>query len=398
MRRPDRVTLFLCGDVMTGRGVDQIFMRPSDAQIHEPRLKDARDYVMLAERASGPIPRRVAPSYIWGDALAELERAAPDARIINLETSITRDAEHREDKGINYRMHPANVACLTAAGIDVCALANNHVLDYGHAGLEETLATLAAAGLKTAGAGRTLAEARRPAIVERPGGQRVIVFSFGTETSGVPPAWAATETRPGIGSLSDLSNETADEVIERVRGVKRPGDIAVASIHWGGNWGYEVPRAHVGFAHRLVDGGIDIVHGHSSHHPRPIEVHGGKLVLYGCGDLIDDYEGIGGHEEFRADLVLMYFATLDSHSGHLVGLRMAPMRTRKMRLTRASGAERDWLCARLTSISGAFGSRTDTLSDGSLLLRWGGRRTTSRATTPPEGTPRPPSHPGRQVR
>jgi poly-gamma-glutamate synthesis protein (capsule biosynthesis protein) len=370
MPEADRLTLFLGGDVMTGRGVDQILPCPGAPELHESHIRDARDYVALAERANGPIARPVDARYIWGEARTELQRVAPAVRIVNLETSITRDAAHREAKGINYRMHPANVACLTAAGIDVCALANNHVLDHGRPGLEETLASLAAAGLKTAGAGRSLAEARRPAIVERPGGPRVIVFSSGTETSGIPPAWAATATRPGVDLLVDLSDRTADELVARLRRVKRAGDIAVASLHWGGNWGYAVPRAHVRFAHRLVEGGIDIVHGHSSHHPRPIEVYRGKLVLYGCGDLIDDYEGIPGHEEFRDDLALMYFPTVDAHTGDLIGLRMAPMRIRKMQLTRASPAETDWLATRLASISDAFGSRTDAAPDGSLLLRW----------------------------
>src|SRR5262245_57535258 len=182
---------------MTGRGVDQILGRPSSPEIHEVSVRDARNYVGLAERASGPIPRSVSPAYIWGDALAELERAAPDARIVNLEVSVTSSAESWKDKGITYRMHPANVACLTAARISVCALANNHVLDYSHSGLAETLDTLAAAGLKTAGAGRNVAEAQRPAVVEGPGGGRVIVFALGSETSGIPPDWAATDERSG---------------------------------------------------------------------------------------------------------------------------------------------------------------------------------------------------------
>jgi poly-gamma-glutamate synthesis protein (capsule biosynthesis protein) len=364
------VTLFLCGDVMTGRGVDQILGRPSSPEIHESYVRDARDYVGLAERASGPIPRSVSPAYIWGDALAELERAAPDARIVNLEVSVTGSADYWKDKGINYRMHPANVLCLTAAGINVCALANNHVLDYGHSGLAETLDTLAAAGLKMAGAGRNVAEAQRPAVIEGPGGARVIVFALGGESSGVPPDWAATDERPGVDILQDLSDATAGEVVGRVRLVKRAGDVVVASIHWGRNWGYEVPPAHVRFAHRLIDGGIDLVHGHSSHHPRPIEVYRNKLVLYGCGDFINDYEGIPGHEPFRNDLVLMYFATVATATGQLAGLQMTPMRIRKMRLNRASAADGEWLRATLTRISGVYGSRVETAHDGSLVLRW----------------------------
>ena len=74
------------------------------------------------------------------------------------------------------------------------------------------------------------------------------------------------------------------------------------------------------FAHRLIDGGVDLVHGHSSHHPRPIEVYRKKLILYGCGDLVDDYEGIGSHRGYRDDLRLLYLPRLDPVSGELVEL------------------------------------------------------------------------------
>ena len=113
-------------------------------------------------------------------------------------------------------MHPDNIACLTAARIDVCVLANNHVLDYGYAGLEETLSTLTASGLKVAGAGRNITEARRPAIIDLPNAGRVLVFAFGTRSSGIPPAWGATPDRQGVELLEDLSRTTADRVIQHV--------------------------------------------------------------------------------------------------------------------------------------------------------------------------------------
>jgi poly-gamma-glutamate capsule biosynthesis protein CapA/YwtB (metallophosphatase superfamily) len=363
------VTVFLCGDVMTGRGIDQILPHPSDPQTYEACVSDARTYVRLAEEVNGPIPRPVELPYIWGDALAELRHVAPDARIVNLETSVTR-SEEPWPKGINYRMHPANVGCLTAAGIDVCALANNHVLDYGYAGLAETLETLHRAGLKTTGAGRTLAEARHPAVVDRGAEFRVVVHGFGTETSGIPPSRAAAEDRPGVDFLSDLSDETAAAIAGRVREVKRGQDVTIASIHWGSNWGYGVPGEHVRFAHRLIDGGVDIVHGHSSHHPRPIEVYRDRLILYGCGDFINDYEGIRGYEPFRADLVLMYFATLNPAGGGLAQLRMTPMQIRKMRLNRATPPDVGWLADRLARISLDFGSWVEATEDWDLLLRW----------------------------
>lgn len=360
--------VFLCGDVMTGRGIDQILPHPSDPRLHEPLATDARAYVGLAEDVNGQIPGPVDFSYIWGDALAELQRVAPAARIVNLETSVT-CSDAALPKGINYRMHPENVGCLTAAGIDVCALANNHVLDYDYSGLVETLDTLHRLGLKTAGAGRTLAEARRPAVIDVAEHSRIITYGLGTETSGIPTGWAATEERPGIDFIGDLSDETAAAVIDRVRLVKRSGDVTIASIHWGTNWGYDVPHEHVRFAHRLIDGGVDIVHGHSSHHPRPIEVYRGRLILYGCGDFINDYEGIPGYEKYRNDLSLMYFATLNPASGELVQLSMTPLQIRQMSLHRTMPCDAEWLADTLARISGDFKAWIEAADDGSLVLR-----------------------------
>ena len=154
-----------------------------------------------------------------------------------------------------------------------------------------------------------------------------------------------------------------------MQAARRPGDVAIVSIHWGSNWGYGVDSDQVRFARRLIDGGIDLVHGHSSHHPRPIEVYRGKLILYGCGDCIDDYEGITGHRAYRPDLRLLYFASLDPGTGQLAALRMAPMHAEKMRLRHAPAADRQWLTAILDRISHGFGTRIDLRPDGMLALR-----------------------------
>jgi len=338
------VKLFLCGDVMTGRGVDQILAAPCDPAIDEPWMKSALDYVLLAEEASGPIPRGVAPAYVWGDALGELEREQPAARIVNLETAVT-CSEARAAKGINYRMSPANAACLAAARIDCCVLANNHVLDWGRQGLEETLDTLRALGMRTAGAGRNSDEAQTPAALEAGAGKRILVFAFGLESAGVPADWAAGEALPGVSWLPDLSSQTTDAVADRILATKRPGDVAIVSIHWGPNWGYEVSHRQRSFARRLVDAGAaDLVHGHSSHHPGAVEIYRDRLILYACGDLLNDYEGISGHESFRPELALMYFPTLAA-GGALAGLSLTPMRVRRFRLERAGEDDAQWLAA-----------------------------------------------------
>jgi len=366
--RGERVTLCLAGDVMTGRGVDQLFARASSPVLFEPFVPDAREYVALAERRNGRIPRPVAPDYIWGDALDEWRRVAPAARIINLETSITTSGDHDRGKDIHYRMHPVNVACLQAAAIDVCVLANNHVLDWGRAGLEETLDTLAGAGLRITGSGRDQAAAAAPAIVGRPGGGRVLVYACGSSDSGIPASWAAGARRPGVNLLPDLSPDTARALGARIARDRRAGDVAVVSVHWGSNWGYDVPRSNVAFAHALVDAGVDVVHGHSSHHARPIEIYRERLILYGCGDFINDYEGIEGYEQYRDDLPLMYFATLDARTGALVGLGLTPLRISRMRLARASQLEAAWLRDTLDRISAPFGTRVALDADNRLTV------------------------------
>jgi poly-gamma-glutamate synthesis protein (capsule biosynthesis protein) len=365
------LTLFLCGDVMTGRGIDQMLLHPGNALLYERYMKSASGYVALAEEANGPIPKPMEYSYIWGDALAELECQRPNARIINLETAITRSDEVEKNKAVNYRMHPDNIACITAAGIDCCALANNHVLDWGYAGLAETLATLKKADIKTAGAGSNIREAQAPAILQVSGKGRVLVFSFGSETSGIPWNWGASENKPGVNLLRDFSEKTIRAIGDAIDRVKRANDIVVMSIHWGGNWGYVVPADHRTFAHRLIEeAGVDIVHGHSSHHVMGIEVHKQKLILYGCGDFLNDYEGISGHESYRGDLALMYFVDIDPATGILVNLGMVPMHIRRFRLNRASGDDALWLKDILNREGKKFGTLVELEADNTLVLRW----------------------------
>jgi poly-gamma-glutamate capsule biosynthesis protein CapA/YwtB (metallophosphatase superfamily) len=367
----NRITMFLCGDVMTGRGIDQILPHPSDPVLYEPYIKSARRYVELAEEVSGPIPKPVDFAYIWGDALEELEQVAPDARIINLETAVTRSNDW-EDKGINYRMHPDNVACLTAAKIDCCVLANNHVLDWGTAGLVDTLETLRNAPIKTTGAGRNLKEAKAPAVLEIVDKGRILVFAYGSETSGVPWSWAASAEKPGVNFLSDFSDTTIEHIKSCVREVQQPGDIMVVSLHWGANWGYSVPRRQRAFVHRLIDdASVHLIYGHSSHHVKGIEVYKERLILYGCGDFLDDYEGIGGYENYRGDLSLMYFATVDPSTGTLVSLHMTPMQIKRFRENRASTDDTAWLRNILTKEGRRFGTRVELEKDHALTLQWG---------------------------
>lgn len=364
------ITLFVCGDVMTGRGVDQVLPHPGDPTLHEAHCRSAGDYVRLAEAAHCPLARPLDFGDIWGDARDAFARLAPDVRIVNLETAVTTSDAAWPGKGIHYRMHPANVPCLTAAALDCCVLANNHVLDWGYAGLAQTLDTLEAAGLATAGAGRDGEAAAAPALVGVAGKGRVAVLGLGSESSGIPRAWAAGPAVPGVHLLPDVSDRAVAEVGRRVAGVKTGDTLVVASIHWGGNWGHQIEGWQRRLARHLIDeAGVDVVHGHSSHHAKAIEVYRERPIFYGCGDLIDDYEGIAGHEPFRPELRLLYFPCLDARTGRLVRLDMVPLRRRRFRLSAATVEEARWL-GRTLSREGAPLGTSVRVTDGALTLAW----------------------------
>ena len=368
MEVADSIRLFLCGDVMTGRGIDQILPHPNNPRLHEPYVRDARSYVKLAESVNGTIPRPAKPDYIWGDALAELDRACVDRRIINLETSVTSSEHYWPDKGIHYRMHPRNVVCLTAARIDCCCLGNNHVLDWGYDGLAETIQTLDSVGIAHTGAGRNAAEAAAPAVLDVPGKGRVLVFSYGAPTSGIPPKWAATANRPGVNFLEDSSEKTAACIAHEMNRFKQKDDVIVASIHWGENWGYQILDEEIRFAHQLIEHGISIVYGHSSHHVKTAEIYCDRLVLYGCGDFLNDYEGIGGHKALRSDLTLMYLPAIDPRRGRLVEARLVPMRVARFRVSRAPESDAHRLCDLLNELGAPLMTRSELASDDTLTL------------------------------
>jgi poly-gamma-glutamate synthesis protein (capsule biosynthesis protein) len=371
MDKTESVTLLLAGDVMTGRGIDQVLQHPNAPQLYESYAHDARDYVRLAEVENGPIPAPVAAEYIWGDALAEIVHPGVDLRIVNLETAITTSDEPWPGKGIHYRMHPANVGCLSAARIDCCALANNHVLDWGRRGLDDTLQTLWHAGALTTGAGADGDAAWSPAELRLKGKSRVLVFAFCTASSGVPPSWSAGLRRSGVALLPDLSEATAGVVADSVARHRSAGDRVVVSIHWGENWGLELPTEHREFARRLIDfGAADVVHGHSSHHPLAVEVHAGKLILYGCGDLINDYEGIGPQGSLRDDVACLYIATLSLAKGRLQRLDVVPLQRKRFRLVAADASARAWL-ERVFNVDGCtLGPALTARSLASWSLRW----------------------------
>lgn len=337
---------------MIGRGIDQILLHPSKPQLYEPYVTDAREYIFLAEQAHGKIIYPVNMNYIWGEALTLWKKFRPDVKIINLETAITQSDNYWPQKGIHYRMHPLNIGVLKAAGFDICTLANNHILDWGYAGLKDTMTALETANIKFSGIGENIEQAMEPTVFELPLKRRLLVFSAGTISSGVPPTWEATSKFSGLYYLPELSHDSLCFIAENIKRYKQPGDLIIFSIHWGSNWGYDIPESFRFFAHNLIDiAKVDVVFGHSSHHPRPIEMHQGKPILYGCGDFINDYEGIAGHEKYRDDLTFMYFLYFDVETLHFKKMTLIPLQIKKFSLHKANKKDSEWLLQTLNQYS-----------------------------------------------
>lgn len=176
-------------------------------------------------------------------------------------------------------------------------------------------------------------------------GSRVLVFAWAHPSSHTPKAWGAGPDRPGVHLLEELTTESIADIKRRIEAARGPGDLVVASIHWGGNWGYEIGLRQRWFAHRLIDrAGVNVVYGHSSHQPMAVEIYRGRPVLYGCGDFINDYRHDEWRAQYRSDLAAMYFLRLDTSTGLLQGMTLVPMRLERRCLRRASRADALWLC------------------------------------------------------
>lgn len=327
-----KFTLFLGGNVMTGRGIDQILPESLDSRLYEPFIANANRYIKIAEHKNGKIPKNIDYQYVWGDALDIWQGMDPALKLINLETAITENDEPLAEKGLNYRMHPENTKVLKTAGIDFCHLANNHTIDWQKAGIKETIKSLDQAQIAHGGAGYTEKEAIKPTIFRKSFG-RVLIFAFGLPGSGVKRHWKATKEKAGIAYLPKPDQQTLTRVKKIIDSFSRPQDKVFISMHWGKQWGYEIPDYQRNFAHQLIDkAGVDLIYGHSSHHPKGVEVYNDKLILYGAGSMVNDFEGIGGYEKYPRNLSLMYFPKMNAKTGDLEKLSVIPMRLNQFQL------------------------------------------------------------------
>jgi poly-gamma-glutamate capsule biosynthesis protein CapA/YwtB (metallophosphatase superfamily) len=213
------------------------------------------------------------------------EFASSDITILNLETALT-SRGRAQAKTFTFRSPPGFARVIQDAGVDIVSLANNHTLDFGVVGLEDTLATIDDIGLRRVGAGRTLQEALEPVIVEQ-GDVRVAVLG----ASQIIPAasWVASSDRPGIASAGKhVLDRNTINVIEAVRASRTRADVVVVVLHWGIEGSVCPSPIQRKLAKALHDAGAAVVLGAHPHVLQPIEQTGTNLTAFSLGNFIWD--------------------------------------------------------------------------------------------------------------
>lgn len=255
---------------------------------------------------------------LWGTMLSELQRH--DIIIANLETALT-TSNQTVPKVFNFKSSPSHVSVLKKAHIDLVTLANNHVLDFGMQGLEDTLHALQKANIAYVGAGMNTDQARKPFIFTLKGTRFALLGATDNEST-----WKAEGDKPGTNYISIGDTQFLDDI----RAVRPFVDILIVTLHWGPNMREHPSQAFIDYAHAMVDAGADIIAGHSAHILQGIELYRNALIIYDMGDFIDDY---AIDSQLRNDLSALFSITI--RNNRITKLDIIPARIEHMTVNKA---------------------------------------------------------------
>lgn len=219
----------------------------------------------------------------------------------NLEGTLTERGTARP-KNFTFRTPPALSGGLVNAGFDILSVANNHTMDFGAQGLEDTLAALDFIGIARQGAGANEAEARTPVILEA-NGLRIGFLSYvnvGQEVNSnyVNETAAADEDSPGV-AWARPEDVTAD-----VAALKPQVDVVVVSMHIGIEGSFTLRDWQTDTAHAAIDAGASLVLGHHAHVLQRIEHYGDGVIIFGLGNFVFD---VANPDRNNTRSVIAYF-------------------------------------------------------------------------------------------
>lgn len=230
------------------------------------------------------------PEKVFDKVNAELRKA--DIRFGGLEAALSERGSAVPGK-IIMRHPPAMIAGYLAGGFEVVAFASNHCLDYGMEPFLDTLELLDRHQIRYVGAGRNIAEARKPAIIEKKG-TRVGFLSY---LLLVPLGWGAHPARAGIAPIREdalygppyVNEEDLEAMIQDIERTRPDVDVLVASYHWGSSQSRTLTLSQKAVARAAIDAGADLVIGRHPHILQGIEVYKGKAIFYALGNFVLDH-------------------------------------------------------------------------------------------------------------
>jgi poly-gamma-glutamate capsule biosynthesis protein CapA/YwtB (metallophosphatase superfamily) len=306
--------------------------------------------VMLGRRVNQSITTN-GYAHPWGDVLPLLKKN--DFNIINLETTITK-SEKRVFKVFNFKLDPDNIQTLVEANISLVNLANNHILDFNEEGFIETLKVLDSKKIKHVGAGQDIIQARKLEILEK-NGIKIGVIGY-TDNE---PDWIATSEKSGINYVRIGQLEKIEHDIKSVR---NKVDVLIVSIHWGPNKVERPETTLVDFAHKIIDCGADLIHGHSAHIFQGIEIYNGKAIIYGAGDFIDDYMIYPDQHNDHSFL----FKTIITKDG-IQKIELIPVYISEMQVNLAKNDLAQKILNHMKKLSAEFGTKLEIKDDHGII-------------------------------
>jgi poly-gamma-glutamate capsule biosynthesis protein CapA/YwtB (metallophosphatase superfamily) len=311
--------------------------------------------------------------------------------VANLDIPLSRRGYPRE-KLVTLRADPELAPDLRRLGFDVLSLANNHVMDYGEIALFDTIEALKASGVQTIGAGRDLANATIPVVLEA-NGRRVAFLAW---TCLLPTGAAASLERPGVAPLHvrvayeidpylQMEEPTTPPTVRswldekdlrlaesQIAALRAGVDLLVVVLHWGGGFSDELMEYQRPLAHALIDAGTDLVIGSHPHRIHGIETYNGKIILYSPGTLIEQIPREGVADDILTVWECMspdsYIASIQVFPDGRCFLQVFPITRGAERVpVRAEGEIFERIAARLMLMSAEIGTELEVCDDVLVL-------------------------------
>jgi poly-gamma-glutamate synthesis protein (capsule biosynthesis protein) len=245
------------------------------------------DFVATDEEIAKRVLDKVAPYFLKSDI-----------NFCNLEAPISDKGKPIAGRAAAFRSYLSMTEVLKKSGISFVSQANNHSQDYGWEALADTIARLDQMGIGHSGAGKNLAEAREPAIVEK-GGMTIGLLSY-TANVNTPMGFKASANREGLNPMrispyflpDQVNVEDIEAMQEDVAKWRKKTDFLAVSCHWGISEGgtHTVTRHQEVIARHAVDAGADLIIGHHPHALQAVEIYKGKAIVYSLGNFVFSLE------------------------------------------------------------------------------------------------------------